>query len=72
MPAAPPSSPAPPRRTPAPPPRRHTSRAPLWRALTSVLVVGLALWAAVSLSPRLGLDLGAAPRSSWRPRTPSA
>ncbi len=56
MPAAPPSS-APTRRTAAPPPKRRTSRAPLWRAVTSLLVVGLALWAAVSLSPRLGLDL---------------
>ncbi len=32
-------------------------RAPLWRAVTSLLVVGLALWAALSLTPRLGLDL---------------
>ena len=56
MPAAPPS-PAPTRRPAAPPPKRRASRAPLWRAVTSLLVVGLALWAAVSLSPRLGLDL---------------
>ncbi|GAB3658842.1 protein translocase subunit SecD [Nocardioides korecus] len=44
-----------PTRTTAPPPRR--SRAPLWRALASFAVIGLALLAAVSLTPRLGLDL---------------
>ncbi len=33
------------------------SRAPLWRALASFTVIGLALLAALSLSPRLGLDL---------------
>ena len=36
------------------PPR---SRAPLWRAVASFVVIGLALLAALSLSPRLGLDL---------------
>ena len=36
---------------------RRPGRAPLWRAVTSLLVVGLALWAALSLTPRLGLDL---------------
>ncbi|MCW2818965.1 MAG: protein translocase subunit SecD [Marmoricola sp.] len=43
-----------PRRTP---PNRPRSRAPLWRALASFAVIGLALLAAVSLTPRLGLDL---------------
>lgn len=33
------------------------SRAPLWRALASLAVLGLALVFAVSMSPRLGLDL---------------
>ena len=33
------------------------SRAPLWRAIASFVVIGLALLAALSLSPRLGLDL---------------
>ena len=33
------------------------SRAPLWRAAASFVVIGLALLAALSLSPRLGLDL---------------
>lgn len=33
------------------------ARAPLWRALVSFGVVGLALWAAISTAPRLGLDL---------------
>lgn len=33
------------------------SRAPLWRAVASLAVVGLALLSAVSISPRLGLDL---------------
>ena len=39
------------------PPSRARSRAPLWRALASFTVIGLALLAALSLSPRLGLDL---------------
>src|SRR3954454_22383760 len=67
MPARPPTavdaSPRPPR-PPRPPgtPRSarspgRRSRAPLWRALASLVVVGLALLAAVSMSPRLGLDL---------------
>ena len=47
MPDVPSSSPARPRR----------SRAPLWRALASFAVVALALLAALSVSPRLGLDL---------------
>ncbi len=38
-------------------PRSARSRAPLWRALASLVVLGLALLAAVSLTPRLGLDL---------------
>ena len=42
--------------SPVPPPRTR-SRAPLWRALASFTVIGLALLAALSLSPRLGLDL---------------
>ncbi|MCM3566441.1 hypothetical protein M3149_22820, partial [Hydrogenophaga intermedia] len=33
------------------------SRSALWRALASLVVVGLALLAALTLSPRLGLDL---------------
>ncbi len=36
---------------------RTRSRAPFWRALASFVVIGLALLAAVSISPRLGLDL---------------
>jgi SecD/SecF fusion protein len=36
---------------------RPRSRAPVWRAIASLVVIGLALLAAVSLSPRLGLDL---------------
>ena len=39
------------------PPARTRSRAPLWRAVASLIVIGLALLAALSLSPRLGLDL---------------
>ncbi len=42
----------------SPPSRpRRPGRAPLWRAVTSLLLLGLALWAALSLTPRLGLDL---------------
>ena len=41
----------------SPSPARTRSRAPLWRASASLVVVGLALLAALSLSPRLGLDL---------------
>ena len=41
----------------SPSPARSRSRAPLWRAAASLVVVGLALLAALSLSPRLGLDL---------------
>ena len=39
------------------PTRRPRSKAPVWRALASLVVVGLALLAALTLSPRLGLDL---------------
>jgi SecD/SecF fusion protein len=41
----------------SPSPARPRSRAPLWRAAASFVVIGLALLAALSLSPRLGLDL---------------
>ena len=37
--------------------RRTRTAAPLWRAVASLVVVGLALLAALTLSPRLGLDL---------------
>ena len=47
MPAVPSSSPA----------RTRRPRAPLWRALASFAVLALALLAALSVSPRLGLDL---------------
>src|SRR4051794_38180656 len=35
----------------------RSSRAPLWRALASLAVLGLALFFAVTSAPRLGLDL---------------
>ena len=38
-------------------PARARGRAPFWRAIASLVVVGLALLAALTLSPRLGLDL---------------
>ena len=39
------------------PPARTRSRAPFWRAAASLMVIALALLAALSISPRLGLDL---------------
>jgi len=58
MPSSPPSSPSQSGRHNRPaPPRTPRSKAPVWRALASLVVVGLALLAALTLSPRLGLDL---------------
>ncbi len=58
MPSSPPSSPSPSGRADRPaPPRKPRSKGPVWRALASLVVVGLALLAALTLSPRLGLDL---------------
>ena len=58
MPSSPPSSPSPSGRANRPaPPRKSRSKGPVWRALASLVVVGLALLAALTLSPRLGLDL---------------
>ena len=41
----------------SPSPVRARSRAPFWRTAASFAVIGLALLAALSISPRLGLDL---------------
>src|SRR3954453_2326217 len=41
----------------SPSPVRARSRARFWRAAASFAVIGLALLAALSISPRLGLDL---------------
>ena len=65
-----PAVPSSPRSSPRRPGR--PGRAPLWRAVTSLLVVGLALWAALSLTPGSASTCAAAPRSCWRPRTPPA